>query len=378
MTSRCLRFARPARPFAFRAFRAFSAVSAVSAATAVLAMLGTGAAQAETTYKVTELLIGPKSDVTLYSQGKAINKGGKTAIEYGYTVSGFAAARCAKAVCTQIPELQVRSFPATSPNGINDLGHVTGSSFSGFTTHAFLWDGTQTINLGGLPEDGCGGCMLDSYGRDVNNKGLVVGLAYNMNGSVRAFLYKDALMKDIGTLGGDFSAAYALNDKGDIVGVSTQTGGAQRAFLYRAGLMSDLGTLGGSHSTAYGINELRQVVGCATVAGDVEQRGFIYQTGAMTALPSLGGNESCALGINRNGWVVGYSSDPVNSDMRGVLWLPGGSAIDLNARLDPKTGKNWVITEARAINDNGLIVVTGEHKGITRAALLTPVIVDGE
>jgi probable HAF family extracellular repeat protein len=370
MTSRCLRLARPARPFAF------SAAQAVSAVAAFVALLGTSAAQAETIYKVTELLIGPKSDVTLYSKGKAINKGGKTAVEYGYSVSGYAAARCAKAVCTQIPELQVRSFPATSPSGINDLGHVTGSSFAGLTTHAFLWDGTQNIDLGGLPEDGCGGCMLDSYGRDINNKGQVAGLAYNMSGSARAFFYKDALMKDIGTLGGDFSAAYALNDKSDVVGVATLAGGAQHAFLYRAGLMTDLGTLGGSHSTAFGINELRQVVGCSTMPGDTEQRGFIHQAGAMTPLPPLGGNESCALGINRNGWAVGYSSDPVSSDPRGVLWQPGGPAIDLNAHLDAKTGKNWVITEARAINDNGLIVVTGEHKGITRAALLTPVVVD--
>jgi len=346
------------------------------AAAAVVALGASAAAQAETIYKVTELLIGPKSDVTLYSTGKAINKGGKTAVEYGYTVSGYAAARCAKAACTQIPELQVRSFPATTPSGINDLGHVTGSSFAGFTTHAFLWDGTHSVDLGGLPEDGCGGCMLDSFGRDVNNKGQVVGLAYNLNGSARAFLYKDALMTDIGTLGGDFSAAYALNDKGEIAGVATQAGGAQRAFIYRVGLMSDLGTLGGSHSAAYGINELRQVVGCSTTTGDTEQLGFIHQAGAMAALPSLGGNESCALGINRNGAVVGYSTDPVSSDPRGVLWQPGGPAIDLNARLEAKTGKNWVITEAHAINDSGLIIATGEHKGITRAALLTPVNVD--
>jgi probable HAF family extracellular repeat protein len=350
----------------------------LSVVAAVASVLGAAAAQAETAYKVTELLIGPKSDVTLYSNGKAINKSGKTAIEYGYTVSGFAAARCAKAVCTQIPELQVRAFPATTPGGINDLGHVTGSSFSGFTTHAFLWDGTQTINLGGLPDDGCGGCMLDSFGRDVNNKGHVVGMAYNIEGSARAFLYKDAQMREIGTLGGDFSDAYSLNDKGDIVGVSTLSGGAQRAYLYRAGVMTNLGTLGGSHSAAYGVNELRQVVGCSTTAGDTEQRGFIHQAGAMTALPSLGGHESCALGINRNGWAVGFSSDPVSSDPRGVLWQPGGPVIDLNARLDTKTGKNWVITEARAINDNGLIVVTGKHKGITRAALLTPLVASGQ
>ncbi len=346
------------------------------AAAAVVALGASAAAQAETVYKVTELLIGPKSDVTLYSTGKAINKSGKTAIEYGYTVSGFAAARCSKAVCTQIPELQSRSFPATSPNGLNDVGHVTGSSFAGFTTHAFLYDGTRSIDLGGLPEDGCGGCMLDSYGRDINNQGQVVGVAYNLNGSARAFLYKDAQMGEIGTLGGDFSDAYAINDKGDIIGVSTLSGGGQRAFLYRAGVMSDLGTLGGTHSAAFGVNELRQVVGCSTLTGDTEQRGFLYQQGAMTPLPSLDGNEACALGINRNGWVVGYSSAPGESNLRAFVWQASGPAIDLNTKLELKTGKNWVITEARAINDSGLIIATGEHKGITRAALLTPVTVE--
>ncbi|WP_329725258.1 hypothetical protein [Ideonella sp.] len=350
--------------------------SSVVAAAAAVVLSSAGVAQADTIYKVTELLIGPRSDVTLYSTGRAINKSGRTAIEYGYTVSGFAAAHCLKAQCTQIPELQVRSFPATTPFGINDLGQITGSSFSGFTTHAFLYDGTQTIDLGGLPDDGCGGCMLDSLGRDINNKGVVVGLAYTIDGSARAFIYKDAQMSEIGTLGGDFSDAYALNDKGDIVGVSTQSGGAQRAFHYRAGLMSDLGTLGGSHSAAFGVNELRQIVGCSTLTGDTEQRGFIHEQGVMTPLPSLGGNESCALGINRNGWVVGYSSESSGSTRRAFLWQAGGPAIDLNAKLDLKTGKNWVITEARAINDNGLIVATGERKGITRAALLTPVNVE--
>ncbi|MEK8033936.1 DUF3466 family protein [Ideonella sp. DXS29W] len=350
----------------------------MSVVLAAVGVWGSMSAHADTMtiYKVTELLIGPKSDVTLYSSAKAINKGGKTAVEYGYSVSGFAAASCAKAACTQIPELQVRSFPATSPAGINDAGHVTGSSFAGFTTHAFLWNGTQSIDLGGLPEDGCNGCMLDSYGRDINNKGQVVGVAYNLSGSARAFLYKDALMRNLGTLGGDFSAAYALNDKGDIVGVSTQSTGEQHAFLYRAGSMSDLGTLGGTHSAAFGVNELRQIVGCSTLVGDTEQRAFLHQQGAMTPLPSLGGNDACAMGINRNGWAVGYASDGVNPNPRGVLWQPGALVIDLNTRLDAKTGKNWVITEARAINDNGLIVATGEHNGITRAALLTPVQVE--
>ena len=245
------------------------------------------------------------------------------------------------------------------------------------TTHAFLFDGTQSFDLGGLPEDGCGGCMLDSMGRDLNNRGDVVGLAYNVSGAPRAFRYRDATMVSLGTLGGDFSDAQAVNDKGDIVGVSTLGGGAQRAFIYRNGLMSDLGTLGGSHSAAFGINEARQIVGCSTVDGDSAQSAFIHQQGAMSPLPSLGGNDGCAYGINRSGQAVGYSTPPGSFDTRAVLWT-GAGIVDLNTRLDPKVASQWVLLEARAINDKGQIVATGLHKGVTRAALLTPATVPAQ
>lgn len=330
------------------------------------------AASAQTTYKLTELLIGPKFDITLYSIGKAINKSGQTAIEYGYTFAGFSAGRCVKAKCDLIPPLRSAAFNATTPGGINDAGLVTGASFAGLTTHAFLFDGASTLDLGGLPEDGCGGCMLDSVGRDLNNTGDVVGLAYTLSGAVRAFRYRDGAMVSLGTLGGEFSDAQAVNDKGEVVGVSTLGGGAQRAFLYRNGLMSDLGTLGGSHSAAFGINELRQIVGCSTVDGDSTQSAFMHQQGAMSALPSLGGADSCAYGINRSGQAVGYSTTPGVFDTRAVLWA-GSGIVDLNTRLDPKVASQWVLFEARAINDKGQIIATGLHKGVTHSALLTPV-----
>lgn len=335
----------------------------------LLALPGLAAAQAA--YKLTELLVGPKFDITLYSEGKAINKSGQTAIEYGYTLAGFSAARCTKGRCQLVPALQVPGFSATTPGGINEAGHVTGASFSGLTTHAFLFDGTRTIDLGGLPEDGCGGCLLDSIGRDLNNTGDVVGLAYTVTGAARAFRHREGAMVSLGTLGGDFSDARAVNDKGDIVGVATLGGGAQRAFVYRNGLMSDLGTLGGSHSAAFGVNEARQIVGCSTVDGDSRQSAFIHQQGTMSALPSLGGNDGCAYGINRSGQAVGYSTTPGAFDTRAVLWT-GAGIVDLNTRLDPKVASQWVLSEARAINDKGQIVATGLHKGVTRAALLTP------
>lgn len=352
--------------------RRYTLVASKACGMLAMALLLAGQpASAQTTYKVTELLIGPKNDVTLYSQGRAINKRGQTAIEYGYSFAGFAAAICTKAKCTMIPELHRPGISATTPSGINDAGLVTGSSFSGLVTHAFLYDGTQTIDLGGLPEDGCGGCMLDSIGRDVNNVGDVVGMAYTLSGAVRAFLYHNGSMAALATLGGDFGEAKSINDKGDIVGISTLADGSQRAFVLQNGLMSDMGTLGGTHSAAFAINEMRQVVGCATQDGDSVQRAFIYSKGSMTPLDTLGGSDDCAYGINRLGAAVGYASPPGSSETRAILW-DQGQMVDLNSRLDTTTSKSWLLTEARAINDKGQIVVTGLHKGAVRAALLTP------
>lgn len=335
--------------------------------------LAAGSAFAEVpVYKVTELLVGPKTDNTLYSIGRAINKSGQTAIEFGYTFgAGFAAARCNKGQCSLVPELQTLGASATTPWGINDAGAVTGSSLIGAATHAYVFDGVTNQDLGSFPEDGCGGCTLDSHGRDVNNLGQVTGRATTLSGAVHAFLVQGPSMQDLGTLGGDYSEGLAVNDKGDVVGMAHLPGGAQRAFLYRNGVMSDLGTLGGDQSAALAINEARQVVGCSTLAGDTVRQAFVYRQGVMQALPSLGGDDSCALGINRNGWVVGYST-PAGAWNRSAFVHDGLQLVDLNTRLDPKTGKNWVMLEARAINDQGLIVGTGQHKGVTRAFLLTP------
>ncbi len=338
----------------------------------LVALAAAPAARAQSAYRLTELLLGPKTDVTLYSVAKGLNKSGQSVIEYGYTFAGYAAARCQKALCVRIPEPGALAFSVTTPGGINDSGFVTGATFNGLTTHAFLFDGVQTVDLGGLPEDGCGGCLLDSVGRDINNVGEVVGLAFTLSGAARAFVYRQATMVALGTLGGDFSDAQAINDKGDVVGISTLPGGSQRAFVFRSGRMSDLGTLGGSHSAAFAINGARQIAGCSTEAGDSVQRAFIHQQGVMTALPSLGGADACAYGIDRLGRAVGYASTGVGTDTRATLWADG-QLVDLNARLDAKTGLQWVLTEARAINDKGQILATGLHRGVRRAALLTPV-----
>ena len=50
-------------------------------------------------------------------------------------------------------------------------------------------------------------------------------------------------MTDLGVLGGAFSDAFDINDRGEIVGQSETTSGAVHAFLFKDGVMHDLGTL---------------------------------------------------------------------------------------------------------------------------------------
>lgn len=110
---------------------------------------------------------------------------------------------------------------------------------------------------------------------------------------------------DLGTLGGNYSQAYAINNSGQVVGVATLAGGQEHAFLYQNGSMVDLGTLGGSYSQATAINNSGVIVG-TTADSTGQPLGFIYKNGAMTALPALPNTTIIHVnGINDFGQVVG-------------------------------------------------------------------------
>lgn len=338
---------------------------------AVAGLLAMGhAAWAQPTYTVGVVPVSliPSAE----SYGAAINNRGKTGVEVYVPLGGMTGHRCGSAACKQIEELDNgQHHGGLGVNGINDAGHVVGTSPYLYFTRAYLYDGKTTKNIGfGDGPD------LESYGEGINNVGQLVGTTETLDGKMCAFVWNNGSLKRLGTLGGDTSRGYAINDNGDVAGSSTLANGEKHAFLDRAGKMRDLGTLGGTESEARAINQSRQVVGCSKTAGNASNEAFIYTGGVMQALPTLGGTYACAYGINRAGWVVGQSTrTPGVFDFHGFVY-DGEKVYDLNDVLGDDDRATWLITDARGINKKGQVIATGKNRvdGTTRAVILTPVV----
>jgi len=148
--------------------------------------------------------------------------------------------------------------------GINDSGQIVGGC--GGDPHAFLYDGTKTIDLNTF-----GGDFSEAF--DINNHGQVVGYIGKFGGDTVPFSYEDGVTTDLGNFGGWEGRAHAINDHGQIVGFSRTEESAVRAFLYEDGMMHNLNDLippnsGWVLSGAYDINSSGQIVGSGHIDGE--------------------------------------------------------------------------------------------------------------
>jgi len=173
---------------------------------------------------------------------------------------------------------------------INEFGDVTGQSGS---QPAFVY--TDEFGYEELPQLGNG----NAGGEAINNLGQVTGLDLNANEEIRAFRYTPGFgIEDLGVIesGGptnrDASYGNDINDSGMVVGLATagkQKGVAvTHAFREGGSGMDDLGTLGGRNSYAYGINQQGSIVGDAYDANGKE-RPFLYtnETGMIELEPLI-------------------------------------------------------------------------------------------
>jgi probable HAF family extracellular repeat protein len=184
--------------------------------------------------------------------------------------------------------------PTEPPSAANPLAAATGPY--------------HVVDLGTLPGSS------NSLAVAINNSGLIAGLSRTATGDEHAVLWRNRVIKDLGTLGGKTSRAQAMNNLGQIVGSSQRADGKVHAFLWSKGVMTDLGTPGGTGSSAWGIDREGRVV----VAGS-DNSVAIWANGVFTRLPPLAHSTGCSPnGMEPYGRVVGLCV--VNQNIHAVLW----------------------------------------------------------
>jgi hypothetical protein len=224
------------------------------------------------------------------------------------------------------------AFPAGfRGEAINASGHVSGFYMGGT---AIYYDGTVTP----LP-DPPDGYPIANYAAPAINDSDAVLINYAIN-FIQTFtdLYSNGTLTSIA----NGCTAQAINDSAVITGTCG-------SYLFIAdatanSAQTNLGIRGGANA----INASDEVTGSET---SPSTGAFLWSHGKVTVLPNTA---NCAgNGINTSGFVVGTCP--------GTAFFYNSTTSDLNDRVsssDPL--KPYVtLTDARGINDNGLLIVNG-------------------
>ena len=247
----------------------------------------------------------------------------------------------------------------SNANAVNDLGVAVGASAYGVLSpfngqpyyHAVSWKNGEVKDLGDLG----GG---ESWANSINNSGLVAGFAdntipdpYSYYGTqFRAAIWQGGHIRDLGTLGGTDSEAWAVNDSGDVIGIAfldtpprppfnqPQTD----AFLWSKGHMTDLGNLGGGFSTPSAINQSGQVTVISFDASNQHILSYLWSGGKKYVLPGLGGTFVQATNLNDWSLVTGAGTDSTDSNFIAGIWIPAAASAATAGHGERRYRKHWL------------------------------------
>jgi probable HAF family extracellular repeat protein len=263
--------------------------------------------------------------------------------------------------------------------------------------HGFEWHKGVKRDLGSLApvDDDC------SNAGGINASGEISGASENgaidpLTGitEVRAVIWKDGHIKNLGTLGGNHSSAQWINDQGQVVGfalnkiadpyswfdfdiLNSANGTQTRAFIWQDGKkMQDLGTLGGPDAVALSVNEPGQVDGFSYINGTPNsnngpacppnvptQDPFFWEQRKMTDLGTLGGTCGFPNGMNNLGQVIGQSDLKGDVFYHPFFWEKGKRMQDLHTLGGNDGSATW-------INDAGEVVGWANTKSGFQHAVL--------
>ena len=254
------------------------------------------------------------------SEARSINRSGQIV---GYSLTGVSDNFGFINAAFTSDGVQMRSLNLewSAASAINDAGLVAGEmriTPGVDLTHAFLLQQGSATDLGSLPPLAT---SAYSSAHSLNESGQVVGESNTFvlgsafpsrrYAAVRAFLYEQGGMRDLGSLGAfctqtpiggpmercfENSVATDINNSGTVVGFSsTPTTTRAHAFATDGSGMQDLGTRGGVASWAYAVNDSGQVVGGFSSADDRPFSPFLYERGTMHDLNELIVNPSAAM-----------------------------------------------------------------------------------
>ncbi|QLQ39103.1 hypothetical protein [Micromonospora robiginosa] len=243
----------------------------------------------------------------------------------------------------RIEDLGTLGGPNSQAEAIDERGRIVGTAQAADgSSHAVAWVNGRIQDLG--LTGGIFSIAFDTAGD------RVVGV-YHVTDSFsgrRAFVRTGNTEITIDAPRG--ASAAAVNEAGTVAGTYgfkdwTDPPFVNQAFVWRDGVLRSLGTLGGPTSVANGINDLGQVVGTSDTA-DGRFAAFFWDGSAMRRLASSSTSPT-AQAVNDSGLVIGTDG----AGGRAMIWptpTAGSQVLPLPAGA--------VSSVAINVNDAGLVI----------------------